>query len=410
MRPAETTARLARFAGRGPGSDAERRAALWLARELASGGRETQLEPFWCRPNWAIAHSWHVALALAGSLVSVTSPRVGGVLIVVALVSMITDEQLGVSLGRRLSPERASQNVIATPGKRASTAEQPVRLIITANYDAGRTALVYRSRPRRAAAWLRQTANGVTPGWMGWLAIILAWLLATAIARTGGARGAGIGVVQLVPTVALVLTLAALIDMATGPFGPAAGDNASGVGVALAIASALDAAPPRHVEVDLVLAGAGEGGGVGLKTFLRSRKRDLSARNAVVLGIAPCAAGTPRWWVSDGPLVPLRYFGELRKLSARLAKEEPGIGARPQHGRGATPALRGRLGGLPAIAIGCLDELGLSPRSHQASDTPETLDSGALDAAVEFGLMLADAIDGYVGRLRAPATPRPTPA
>jgi hypothetical protein len=105
MRPIETTTALAAFDGRGPGTDAERRAARWLAGELVSSRHRVRIETFWCRPNWALAHAWHVALALAGSLVSVGDPIVGTVLLAVAFASTVADELVGTSIGRRLSPK-----------------------------------------------------------------------------------------------------------------------------------------------------------------------------------------------------------------------------------------------------------------------------------------------------------------
>ena len=118
MAAADTVAALTGFAGRGGGTDAERRAARWLAGEIAGPGRRTAgLDTFWSRPNWALAHAWHVALALAGSLVSIGSPTIGGALVLAALACMALDALTGVSPGRRLSPERASQNVISpAPG------------------------------------------------------------------------------------------------------------------------------------------------------------------------------------------------------------------------------------------------------------------------------------------------------
>jgi len=62
----------------------------------------------------------------------------------------------------------------------------------------------------------------LTPGWIGWLAIELIWLLAVAIVRDGGATGTWVGVLQLFPTLALVLELAALLELASGEFGPSA--------------------------------------------------------------------------------------------------------------------------------------------------------------------------------------------
>jgi hypothetical protein len=401
MSTADTVAGLAGFSGRGAGSDAERRAARWLTSELEAGGRDARLETFWCRPNWAFAQLWHVALGLAGSLVCVSSPRVGGALVLVALLSAIADAVTGRSPGRLLTPERASQNVVSE----AAGDDSRVRLLVTANYDAGRTGLVYRPRARRAAIGLNELSGGAGPGWVGWLVLALVWLLAVAVARVGGARGAGIGIAQLPPTVALVLMFALLAELATSDFGPAANDDGSGVAAAIALVRALDAGPPTNTVVELVLTGAGDGGGIGLRRHLRARRRRLMRTNTVVLGVAASGAGRPRWWVSDGTLLPRRYFDRLRELCAQVAAEEAFIGAAPHRSRGSSPAWPARAAGLPAIAIGCLGDHGLAPRSHQQSDTAEQIELESIDALVQFALPLVDAIDAFLARL----PPRPPP-
>lgn len=397
MDAAETVTELTRFERRGAGTDAERRAALWLAGQLGGGGREALIEPFWCRPNWALTHMWHVALGLAGSLVSVSSPRVGGGLILLALLSVIADALLGFSPGRRLTLEHASQNVVSPPlaGQR-----NRVRLILTANYDAGRTGIVHRDWPRHASARLRALTVGRGPGWLGWLAIVLGWLLVTAVLRAGGGGGGALGAVQLMPTVALVLALAALLEHASADYCPGAGDNASGVAIAIALARALDAAPPRHVAVEVVLTGAGDGPGIGLDHYLRRRGRSLAPADTVVLGIGACATGAPRWWCSDGALLPLRCFPRLRELCAAVAMDEPRLSARGHRGRGNSPALAARIARLPAIAIGCLDQRGLVPRSHQPADTAERVQAGALESTLELGLLLVEKIDGFLSSSR----------
>ena len=73
------------------------------------------MQTFWSRPNWALAHAWHVALAVAGSLVAVASPLAGGALILLALISIAVDALTGLSPGRRLTREHASQNVVSPP-------------------------------------------------------------------------------------------------------------------------------------------------------------------------------------------------------------------------------------------------------------------------------------------------------
>jgi hypothetical protein len=267
--------------------------------------------------------------------------------------------------------------------------------------------LAYRDPLRRACAALRRRTLGLAPGWLGWLSIAIAWLLAVVIVRLEGTHGHTIGVIQLPPTVGLVLALALLLELATANWSPAAGDNGTGVAVALELARALDAAPPRTLDVEVVLEGAGEGGQIGLRRYLRARRGERQAANTIVLGIAACSGGSPRWWSSDGPLVPLRYTRRLRQLAERVAADEPHLGATDNRGRGATPALPARMARLPAIAIGCLDRSGLVPRSHQSTDVAATIDADALEGAVQFGLMLIDAIDAAVAETqpRASATP-----
>jgi hypothetical protein len=233
----------------------------------------------------------------------------------------------------------------------------------------------------------------------------MVWLLVVAVLRHRGETGVAIGIAQLIPTAALVIAFALLVELGTAPSGPAAGDNGAGTGVALALVRALDAAPPRELDVELVLQGAGEAGMTGLRRHLRSRRRELHAAHTIVLGIAAAGSGAPCWWVSDGPLIPLRFQPRLRRLALQAGASGGAI-----RGRGVTPALPGRAHGLPALTIGVRDRRGLAPRSHQAGDRHDDVDEQALDALLRFALTLVDAIDAdltraLIGRSRAaPAT------
>lgn len=389
----QIASRLESFPHRGAGTDSERRAARWLADELAQSGRDVVVETFWCRPNWAMAHAWHVALAIAGSLVSVSSARAGGGMLLAAALFVVLDELTGFSPGRRLTAERASQNVVAR--SRESDPDQ-LRLILTANYDSGRAGLVYRDSFRRPSAAARRVTRRLSLGWLGWLIGAIAWLEATAILRIEGDHSKAISIVQLPPTIALVVALALLLELASSGVSPGAGDNGTGVGVAVSLLRALDTARHTHVVTDVVLAGAGDGDGAGLRRYLRVHRRELPATHTAIIGVAPCGAGAVRWWRSDGRLWPLLYAVQLRRLSAEVAAGSGYLNARRRDGRGATPALPSRRARIPAIAIGCLDERGLVPRSHQPGDTSAGLDPAAADAAVQFGLLLVDAIDGVL--------------
>ena len=378
MGPLETTAALADYDRRGPGTDAERRAARWLARGLFKQGHRVSVETFWCRPNWALAHAWHVALALAGSLLSVSHPTLGAVLLATALLSVATDALAGVSPGRRLTPEHASQNVVARHERDDNADPKPIRLIVTANYDIGRAGLIYRDALRRPAAWLRRAAGPFALGWLGILSLAIVWLLAIAVIRIVAPHPRQvIDVIQLIPSVALVLTLALLLETAAAGYGPAGGDNATGTATAIALASALQTTPPRNLQTELVLQGAGTGQEIGIQRYLRTHKREVRRGNAVVLGIAASGAGQPRYWRSDGRLIPIPYARRLRELAT----------GRPHRGRGGTPALPAASKGVPAITIGALNHEGIAPRP------PDGVDPEALNNVLHEAFALVAAID-----------------
>jgi hypothetical protein len=400
MRALEVAKALEGFSGRGAGTDAERRAAKWLARELEHGGREVAIEQFWGRPNWPLAHAWHVALALAGSLVEVSSPRTGGAMLLAALVFVLSDMFTGHSPGRWLTRQRASQNVVALPApdRRSDTAS--LRLILTANYDAGRAGLPFRDRLRGPVAVIRKRARAFVPGWLGWLAIATVWLLIVAIVRLQGHHSSGIGVIQLPPTIGLVLGLALLLDLATSELAPAAGDNGTGVGVAVELARVLHATPPRNIEVEVVLTGASDREGLGLRRYLKTHAGVISPANTAVIGIAACTAGRPCWWRSEGPLIPRRPAPRLRALAARVAQSEPDLAVIAHDDRSATPALPALTARIPAIAIGAVEDPGIVPRSHQKGDTADAIDHEAVERVVELGLTLVDAIDSAMGERR----------
>lgn len=410
----EVAAELETFTGRGAGTDAERRAGEWLAMELLrrlrgrAQRRDVSIETFWCRPNWALAQAAHAGLALAGSLVSVATPRAGGAMLLAALVFVLADALTGLSPGRWLVREHASQNVVAVPTREDHPLDpDALHLVITANYDAGRTGLVYRRRLRETSGALRRGLAVLALGWQGWTAVAIVWALITAIFRLQGHNGIAVGLVQLVPTFGLLVALALLTESGVAEWSPGAGDNGSGVGVALALARALAYSPPRHMELEVVLTGAGDGQGIGLRRYLRARRSSHRPGNTVVLGIAPCAGGSLRWWRSDGSLFPLRYGARLIRLAQEVAAQNPTFQARAHDGRGITTAFPARQARIPALTIGCLDAQGLVPRSHDAGDLADALDPVAHDRAVQFGLMLVDAIDAELQSRRAAPAPQP---
>ncbi len=378
---------LAEFVGRAPGSDAERRAAVWLMRRLRASGRGAHLQTVWVRPRWALAHAIHAALAITGTLLTaVVDPAVGLAVLALAVVSMILDP-LGIPLARQLTPRRATQNVVSpVPPHRA---DRPVRLVVCASYDTGPDGLLLRSGPRRVAAALERALGGHGPGPAGVLLGAVALLAMLSAAELLGA-GTWTRAVATVPAAVCVVAVFALLDLS-----PRAGDHRpddSAAALAVELTAALDAVAPATLAVELVLLGAGHGPALGARAWVAAQvgaPRDKT----IVVNLAGAHAGPPSWWIREGVGLPLRLHPRLTRLAANAASARPELGARPRASRWPSGAMPSRQAGFAAITLG-----GPPP------DLGGT-DSAAADALIDLALDFVDAIDDEVGR-RAPSTNR----
>jgi hypothetical protein len=389
----EQVERLVEAGPRAPGSEGERRVALLLRDELRRSGRTARLEPQWVRPSWPATHALHASFGLVGSVLAVVVPVAGVAVLALTLFSLLLDLSGRPWVVRRLTFERATQNVVSPPPH----PDRPFRLLICAHYDAGRASAAYGERATRLGARLRTATRGWWPGPLAWVTLALMALLGCAIARSAEVGGTAVGAVQLAPTVFLILAVAALLDITLSDPSPAAGDNASGVAVALAVAAALDRRPPRSLAVEVVLAGAGEGPGSGLRAHLRARRADLPEERTVVLGLHGCGSGAPAWLTHEGVLLPVRSHSQLVALCERAAGEESQLGARGLRGHGLSPLAPARAARLPEVTVGCRDALGRPGLSHRPEDTPAHVDPAAMQAALAFCLTFVELLDEQLG-------------
>jgi len=328
MDPAALAGRLEAQGERVAGSDAERRAAALCAQELRSGGRRPRTVTVWARLHRAPARALYAAIGIAGSLVAVHHAAVGLGLAAGALLAVIL-EAAGVPVASILQVRRATQNVVAPP-----PAERGGRalLVLTAAVDAPRNALLRRLARSRAGRRL--------PGAPGLLALALAGVAACAGARLGGAGGTAIGIVQLLPSIALLLLAGGFVEEALSDFEPIA----DGPAVALALAAALDAQPPRAMAVEVLIAGAGEAGAPGMAAYVGARRHDVAPEEVVVVHLGN-ARGPVRYVLSDGEDIPFRLHPRLIELAKALPNAEP------LRGRGRSAARVARGARWPAIAL-----------------------------------------------------------
>lgn len=386
MDPRRTVDRLLEIGPRASCSDAERRAARLLARQLREAGRRPRTETVWVRPQWSWIWLLHATLGIVASVASVEEPVAGLAIAAVAAISALAELSGRIAVLSLLWPRRATQNVVSRDAR-----EAPVRLVLAAPYDAPRAMTGTLRAGARLDAAVRRLLGGRWPHPLAVLTLALVAIAGCAAARVAGVESSALGAVQLVPTIACIVAVAHLAAAALGRPSPGASANASAAAAALDVAAALDRRPPRNLAVDVVLAGASDGPGLGLRAHVRAHRRELRPEQVAVLHLEPCGAGTPHVWSHDCPLLALALHPRLVALADGLAPRHRG------HGHGAYRARQVR---WPAVALGALPS-----RARHRDDDAEHLDAAAIRRTVDVALQLVARLDADL----AGATPAPPP-
>ncbi|NLT07446.1 MAG: hypothetical protein GXY03_14235 [Solirubrobacterales bacterium] len=204
------------------------------------------------------------------------SRPVAGAALVAAAFASSTLEALGVAVLARLLGQRASQNVSSPPSP-ADGAGRGV-LVLAAAYDA----------PRRSA--IARLAGRIGDPWP-WVAATFTALALCCIVRVAGVEGTWLTAIQLLPTLALLALVPALVDAELAPLDAGLAE-ATGVACALALAERLDG-ELRGLDIWVVLTGAGSANRAGLRAWRRRHRRALAARPVATIELGapePAAA------------------------------------------------------------------------------------------------------------------------
>jgi hypothetical protein len=396
----EVIRELCSFEGRGPGTDAERRAGNMLAGRLRGIGRRAEIEPFFAHPEYAVVHLIHAVMGVAGSIVATVEPAIGFTLVFIAAVSTYLDLNTRLYLVRSLLFRRVSQNVVS-PGGRPGA---PIRLILMAHYDAARTGYIFSKASNRIRKLPERTRVGLGPFrlffWLG-----LAPLLPILGARMAGLDPTWLNAVQAVPTIVLIVAGFLLIDIALSEIVPGAYDNASGVAAVLSAAEELTANPPENLDVWVVLAGAEESFCEGSRAFVRGRRKEFDRESTAFVNVDSVSYGQVAYEVSQGPVISLPHDPQLIELCQALSESGAAgpAGARPIRHPLLDDAMPARVRRLRAITLRTTDENGnLAPWYHTHDDVPDRVDAEALMRATDFVVSLARLLDREAGRTAAP--------
>jgi Zn-dependent M28 family amino/carboxypeptidase len=199
------------------------------------------------------------------------------------------------------------------------------------------------------------------------------------------------------------------------PYTQGANDNASAVGIILALARRLVQTPLKHTRITALVSGSEEVGCYGMLHYLAERKTanvsDL--RPVRFINLEGVGCGRLHYAVSEGMLKPYPSHPDLVRLVGEVAARRPDLGGQPivlRAGYTETGVVVKR--GLMGITLVGMEQGGLFkslPYWHQQEDTLDKLDGQALDHAEEFVWEMLQDIDAAATPLPASpvqATPR----
>ena len=357
---------------RAPGSDAERRTANHLRDRLRALGRDADVESFAIYPAWPLAYVLLASAAVGASVLSVYVPVAGAALALAAALLTFLDAGVLVPVARRLFGRRASQNVVSF-----DTAGRPGAVVLVAHLDAGRAGLVHGdSTARRRAALgraLRRPVGGLSVVFWAELAVLACTLL-----RLANIDSTALTVVQFVPTLALIVAIALLTDVALAGTKAGENDNASGAVTLLALA----ADPPEldHFDLHVLFTGAQKAGAAGMRDFLK--RHGLPRDSTVVVNVDQVGSGEVRYTRREGALVTQRSHPQLVGIAAEDESVAAIVNRTASDGHAATAA------GYAAITVTCRD--GFDYASGR-------VDEHALASAERFCAELLERLDAEVG-------------
>ena len=194
---------------------------------------------------------------------------------------------------------------------------------------------------------------------------------------------------QFIPTAALIVAIALLLDIALANTRGGENDNASGVALTLRLAERFGAGALEHFDLHVLFSGAQKAGTAGMRAFLKQHKPELGRERTVILNLDEVGAGTVRYTRREGPLLATRTHLQLVKLCDEIAEDDDADHkARGLVDRVASDAYAARSAGLPAITITC--------RSHLDHAQPR-VDEEAMQRAEAFCAELIERLDAEVG-------------
>ncbi len=354
-------------------SEGERRAAQWIADELANLGFPVRVE----QERAHGTYWWPMGLlSLFSALAGLAGRRLAGVLVGALSAFGIWDEA-GLWRGywtRRLLPNRPTWNVVA----RAGDPDGERTVCVVAHHDAAHGGLAF---DFTAVRWYaRRFPERVEAGrqWPGTIGLVF---LAPVLVALGSLFGADR--VRKVGTVLSLGSAASFLDIGLRPVVPGANDNLSAVAAMLAVARRLAEEPVHGVRVLLVSTGSEESFEEGMSAFIARHEHELDRDRTDIVVLD--TVGSPRLILMEGEgMIVKRPYDAALKDAIEAGARDAGEPIIREHWLSfGSDALIGLRRGYRTALIASFDEHKLPTNYHQPTDTADRVDYATVESAAK---------------------------
>lgn len=266
-------------------------------------------------------------------------------------------------------PKAQSQNVFAVI---PPASEHRRDLVLVGHLDSQRTPIIFSTR-----RWVKVYGSFTIIAFVCFVLQIILYSLAVFVQLQYA------WYVSIPSAICAVLLAAMCLQAEATPFTAGANDNASGVGMVLALAEEYSTRPLQHTRVFAVCTGCEEVQHYGMNDFYRRHLPELKNPIALIFEMLGCSS--PGWVTREGIIVTFKADKHLEQLADRLAAEHLEWEAHPVVISGGntemSDAVRCK---IPAITIMGITREGVSPFWHQPADTFDKMNPALMEKSWEM--------------------------
>jgi hypothetical protein len=367
---------------RGPTRAGERQGALYAKAQFEKMGLKPALETFSSARSIFHPHLLASFLMLMAFILFPLGGRLTAIVAALLSIFVVVCELMELSFQnnpfRMIMPKGDSQNVFAVIPPEG---EHKRDLVLVGHLDSQRTPIIFSTR-----RWVKVYDRFTMVVFVSFIWQIIIYSLAIFF-QVPWAWYASF------PTAVCAILLAAMcIHAEATPFTAGANDNASAVGMVLALAEELTAHPLQQTRVFAVCTGCEEVQHYGMIDFYKRHLSDLKNPSALVFEMLGCAS--PAWLMKEGIIVPFKADQHMVQIAERLASKHPEWDAHPVVISGGNTEMADALRcKIPAITITGTTREGVSPYWHQLVDTFDKMDPVVMEKTWEMTRAMVDFMD-----------------